>query len=60
MVKSDFKFITDLVTKFFNQAHIIRRMNLIHSNDITGWEIWLQVEFAMFIEDQIEVDQWLR
>ncbi len=60
MVKNDFQFIKDLAVDFFGQQHISERLNLIESNKLTGWEIWLQVEFAMFLETQLLVDEWIR
>ncbi|MCG9647616.1 hypothetical protein L1D24_03420 [Vibrio brasiliensis] len=56
MVKHDFQFIKELAVDFFSQQHIVERLSLIESNELTGWEIWLQVEFAMFLETQLLVD----
>ncbi len=60
MVKNDFQFIKELAVDFFGQQHIVERLKLIESNKLTGWEIWLQVEFAMFLETQLLVDEWIR
>ncbi len=60
MTKNDFGFIFELATEFFNKEHIIQRMSLIENKEISGWEIWLQVEFAMFLEGHLEVDEWIR
>jgi hypothetical protein len=60
MAKRDFEFIVDLAAEFFTKEHIVQRMTLIQSKDISGWEIWVQVEFAMFLEEHIDVDEWIR
>ncbi|QYK07880.1 hypothetical protein [Shewanella mangrovisoli] len=60
MVKNDFQFINELAVNFFGQKHIIERLKLIETNKLTGWEVWLQVEFAMFLETQLLVDEWFR
>ncbi|WP_057831345.1 hypothetical protein [Colwellia sp. TT2012] len=60
MIKRDFKFVVELATEFFTQEYIVQRMSLIESKDISGWEIWLQVEFAMFLEQHIAVGEWIR
>lgn len=60
MFKNDFQFIKELATDFFGQQYIIKRLQLIESNKLTGWEIWLQIEFAMFLETQLLVDEWIR
>ncbi|CAH8242605.1 hypothetical protein ACP43V_14285 [Vibrio genomosp. F10 str. 9ZC157] len=60
MVNNDFQFINELATDFFSQQYIIERLSLIENNELTGWEIWLQVEFAMFLETQLLVDEWVR
>ncbi len=60
MAKRDFEFIVELATEFFSQEHISQRMALIQSKSISGWEVWLQVEFAMFLEEHIAVDEWIR
>ncbi len=60
MVKNDFKFVAMLVADFFKQKHIQKRLDLIEERDITGWEIWLQVEFSVFLDTHIEVAEWGR
>ena len=60
MAKRDFEFVLELTTEFFSQEYIAQRMALIQSKEISGWEIWLQVEFAMFLEEHISVEEWLR
>lgn len=60
MTKRDFDFIANLVAEFFQQKHIKMRLQLIESRLITGWEIWLQVEFSVFLEAHLEVAYWGR
>ncbi|PSU23177.1 hypothetical protein [Photobacterium kishitanii] len=60
MTKRDFDFIATLVAAFFQQRHIKKRLELIESKLITGWEVWLQVEFSVFLEAQLEVAYWER
>ena len=60
MTKRDFDFIATLVAEFFQQRHIKKRLELIESKPITGWEVWLQVEFSVFLEAQLEVAYWER
>ncbi len=60
MTKRDFEFISSLFGYFFQQPHIQKRLKLIEYRDITGWEIWLQVEFSIFLEEHIDVAEWER
>ena len=60
MVKKDYEFVVETVDSFFNQSHIRKRMKLIEDNYITGWEIWIQVEFAMFLDKQTSIGGWER
>ncbi|MEZ9441922.1 hypothetical protein AB4516_22355 [Vibrio sp. 10N.222.54.F12] len=54
MERRDFEFVLDLVNSFFGQKHIQKRFQVIEDKPITGWEIWFQVEFSVFLEDQLE------
>lgn len=58
---SDFEFSKSILEKFFSQTKIQKSLDIIFENDITGWEIWLQIEFATFLTieygDEIE---WYR
>ncbi|MFU1554076.1 hypothetical protein ACM3N8_10035 [Aeromonas sp. A04] len=60
MIKRDFDFIAILVAEFFQQKHITKRLELIKSKTITGWEVWLQIEFSVFLEAHLEVAYWER
>ncbi|EGR0683893.1 hypothetical protein O1B84_003416 [Vibrio cholerae] len=59
-MKRDLEFINELVEQFFGQKHIRERLNHIELNKITGWEIWLQIEFSVFIDSHIDVAEWCR
>ena len=59
-MKRDFEFIRELIGEFFDQKHIRNRLKHIEDNVITGWEIWLQIEFSVFIDSHFYVSQWDR
>jgi len=59
-MKRDFEFIRDLVDQFFSKKHIRDRLKHIEYNEVTGWEIWFQIEFSVFIDSHIEIAQWWR
>lgn len=46
MIDRDFQHLNGLLGNFFAQDHIQQKLHIIHDNEITGWEIWLQIEFA--------------
>lgn len=56
----DFEFLSNLFDKFFSQKYIRNRLNLIEKRNITGWEIWLQVELAFFLDEHENVMEWMR
>lgn len=60
MSASDFQYISELVEGFFAQRHIHRALNLIYEQEISGWEIWWQVEFATFLSMQESEPEWYR
>jgi len=59
-LKRDFEFVSLLLEQFFKQSHIQKRLKLIQFREITGWEIWIQVEFSVFLEGHVEVAEWDR
>jgi len=59
-MKKDFKFIVDLIDDFTSQDNIIERLNIIENKNITGWEIWFQVEFASFLSNHSDIGNWFR
>jgi hypothetical protein len=56
----DLEFLTDLASEFFGQRTIRRTLQVINEQSISGWEKWLQVEFAAFIHDHENVKAWSR
>lgn len=60
MLQKDFDFIVKIWEEFINRPKIIKRLNIIHEKGITGWEIWLQIEFATFLESHTDVSDWKR
>lgn len=40
------------IAKFFNDDHLSEVLNTIATCKITGWETWLQIEFAHFLQKQ--------
>lgn len=59
-MKTDFQYINDLVFDFVTQAQIIDSLQLIHEQDITGWEVWFQVEFSRFLASHHTEPIWDR
>ena len=47
-INKDFDFLKEIFLKFFQQKHVINRLNDIERLNISGWEIWLQVECLFF------------
>ena len=47
--KEDFEFTIDLIASFFNQQKIQKKIKDIDSIQLTGWENWIQVEFAIHL-----------
>jgi hypothetical protein len=60
MIQKDFIFIVDLMEEFTKQKTIRDRLNIIEKEDITGWEIWWQIEFASFLSNHNKIIYWKR
>ena len=58
--QKDFKFIKDLCCSFFRKRSIIKTLNIIDDQRISGWEKWMQIEFAKFCNDREDVAEWSR
>jgi hypothetical protein len=59
--KRDFDFTVQLFNNFFSQDRIQKGLNVIKHADITGWEIWWQVEFATYLSTKDEMlSEWYR
>lgn len=60
VLNGDFDFLSQIFEQFFQQKRIRDSLNLIDKNNVTGWEIWLQVELSFFLEQQEHVMEWRR
>ena len=59
-MKRDFGFVCTLFEQFFQQAHVQNRLEFIGFREVTGWEIWLQIEFSAFIHEHVDIATWER
>lgn len=59
-ISQDLEFLKVLVEDFFRRAQIRSTLTAIREESITGWEKWLQIEFASFIRKHAEVKAWSR
>lgn len=60
IANGDFEFLSNLFDEFFKQKFIKNRLNIIEKKAITGWEIWLQVELAFFLDKHENVMEYFR
>lgn len=51
---------TELIEEFFRQRRVGRSLSIIEEQNITGWEIWFQVEFANFLSQHHSMPEWWR
>lgn len=59
-MKQDFNYIAELITDFFNDEHIIGRFVFLEDWEVSGWETWLQIEFAYFLSEHSNTLVWDR
>lgn len=59
-LKQDFEFMHDLATSFFQRSHIKKTLKAVDASAMSGWEKWLQIELAAFIQDQPNIKAWWR
>lgn len=57
---NDLKFLQSVADPFFRQAHIKKSLVAIREDSISGWEKWLQIEFATFLRQHKSVKSWGR
>lgn len=57
MINRDFTHLTELIDNFFSLRDIKHKLNIINEEEITGWEVWLQIEFANLLS-QTEHEWW--
>ncbi|MGP3590329.1 hypothetical protein [Vagococcus sp. WN89Y] len=46
MINRDFDHLSTLLQLFFSRQDIQQKLNIIDQFNISGWEIWMQIEFA--------------
>lgn len=56
----DLKFLQSITNPFFSQKHIKKTLVAIEEDSISGWEKWLQIEFASFLREHTAVKSWGR
>ncbi len=56
----DFDFVCGLLDKFCADTRVRSVLKKIGSHDLTGWEKWIQVEFAIFLHDHDDVADFCR
>lgn len=49
MINRDFDHLCTLLHPFFIREDIRQKLNIIDQNNITGWEVWLQIEFSSLL-----------
>lgn len=59
-IKQDFEFITSLSSGFFQRNHIKKTLKTINDCKMSGWEKWLQIELAAYLETREDIKAWWR
>ncbi len=59
-MQRDFDFLKGLIADFFAKTNLQRGLQIINEQGITGWEVWLQVEFAYFLSQHEAEAEWWR
>lgn len=57
MINRDFEHLNGLLAEFFSSQEIKQKLNIIDQYEISGWEVWLQIEFANLLS-QTEHEWW--
>lgn len=55
IIQKDRKFILEICKDFFLQDYIVSKLNDFERFGIKGWEIWLQVEFYIFLKNHLDI-----
>lgn len=55
IIKKDRAFILKVSEEFFQQGNIIKKLNYFNEFGVKGWEIWLQVEYFLFLRNHPKV-----
>ncbi len=58
--QADFDYISELLDAFFKQPALRKSFRIICEREITGWEIWFQIEFARFLAEHPAMPEWER
>lgn len=58
--QNDFDYISTLLDEFFKQRNLRKSFRIIADREITGWEIWFQIEFARFLAEHPSTPEWER
>src|SRR3990167_5813161 len=56
-LREDFQFLKEIIKEFFQCIDIVDKLNKFDEFEIKGWEIWLQVEFAIFMHNHARISQ---
>ncbi|SDZ05266.1 hypothetical protein [Nitrosomonas sp. Nm33] len=60
-MKRDHDFVKSLIDEFFLSVKLHDYFNIFYGNKpITGWETWLQIEFAYFLSHHSSTPEWDR
>lgn len=59
-MRTGFDYLADLADEFFAQRFTQQSLRLIHQHKISGWEVWLQVEFGHFFSLHDSKPEWWR
>lgn len=46
MLNRDFDHLSTLAHHFFEREDVRQKLNIIDQYNISGWEVWMQIEFA--------------
>ncbi len=52
----DFEFTISLLDSFFAQTKIQKSLQIIKNHSISGWETWVQIEFATFLSSVNDIE----
>lgn len=55
ILKKDRAFILSISEEFFQQENIIEKLNEFNKLGVKGWEVWLQVEYFLFLSNHPQV-----
>lgn len=59
-MRNDFDFLTGVAQEFFAKKSIKDTLAIISEFDISGWEKWIQIEFAKFCKSHGNITHWGR